>query len=370
MKTVLLKVSDILPYRDGLIAGIGRSSIGLIEEFLRISDPDIKFKIYCTGFKSLFFRHFYSWHIIYHSLPIYVRRSTSFSKLIEPYLRKYFFSYDLFHITSNYDKIYHGEPFVVTIHDLILYHEDRKCQADFHTVALKSKAIITCSEYTKTEIVKLLGVSSKKIHVIPWGINHRVFSPQNEDEICRVKSKFGISNDYFFSCSCGSQRKNPDISLEAFAKLTNKYENIKLVMVWGNFPTYLKEKYRTLIKKKRIIIISGVSDHELSCLYTGAIATLFISSAEGFGFPLLESFACGTPCITCNNTSLSELGRNLAYFVKERNVEETSDAIEYYFLNRASKSNKDAYIQYASNFTWYRTATEYIRVYKEILYDK
>lgn len=370
MKTVLLKVSDVLPYRNGMIAGIGRSSIGLIEEFLRISDPDIKFKIYCTGLKSVFFRHFYSWKISYHFLPIYLRRSTSFSRFIEPFLRKYFFTYDLFHITSNFDTIYYGEAFVVTIHDLILFHEQPKCQVDFHIMAKKSKAIITCSEYTKKEIERLLDVQSDKIHVIPWGINHNTFFPQNRKDIEQIKSKFGITKDYFFSCSCGSSRKNPDISLEAFARLCSKYDNIQLVMVWGNCPPNLKEKYKTLINLRRIIIISGLSDRELSCLYTGAKATLFISSAEGFGFPLLESFACGTPCITCNNTSLSELGNNLAYYVKERNVKETTEAIEYYILNNINDVQRNAFIEYASKYTWRRTASEYIQVYKKILYDK
>ena len=100
-------------------------------------------------------------------------------------------------------------------------------------------------------------------------------------------------------------------------------------------------------------------------MYSGALASYFISSAEGFGFPLLESFACGTPCVTCNNTSLTELGKGYAYYVKDRNVRETEESMEYFYHN--GKGNVDTLVDYAKKFNWADTAKQYVDLYRNVL---
>ena len=103
----------------------------------------------------------------------------------------------------------------------------------------------------------------------------------------------------------------------------------------------------------------------MACLYSGAIATLFISSGEGFGFPLLESFACGTPCVTCRNTSISEIGKDLAYYVKERDINQTINAMKHYVSE--GKGNVSDLINHAKKYNWHDTAIKYMDFYKQAL---
>lgn len=247
-KSILIKATNIMPYRNGMLDGVGRSTIELIKNILAQDSSDIDVQVYCTGLKSLFFK-FYGWKIKCHRLILSLRGTSKMSFLLEPLVRKYLYSYDLFHITNNYDTVYPGEKFIVTIHDLILYRENPQLRSTFETMAEKSRAIITCSDFSKAEIINLLHVNPDKVNVIPWGINHDLFYRRKKEEVETVKSKFGITTPYFFSCSCGSKRKNPDITLEAFAEFYTKGGRGALVLVWGNCPYELKQKYEHYIKK-------------------------------------------------------------------------------------------------------------------------
>lgn len=120
--------------------------------------------------------------------------------------------------------------------------------------------------------------------------------------------------------------------------------------------------------KKRIIFLSYVSDKDLNALYNEALATLFPSRYEGFGFPILESFACGTPVMTCKNSSLKEIGKELAVYTKEDDIEEMASimqdlSIESYKTQELSSS----LITYAQSFTWTKTAQAYISFYEKYL---
>ena len=160
-------------------------------------------------------------------------------------------------------------------------------------------------------------------------------------------------------------RKNPDITFAAFRELLKTINDISLVISWYSCPRKFYEEYRKEIENGNIIIIKGVSDEELACLYSGALASILVSSSEGFGFPVLESFACGTPCITCKNSSLAEIGRDKAYFVKERDVDDTCLALKYFV--KCGKGNTNSLIYYAKQFTWEKCAKEYLEFYKQTL---
>lgn len=347
-----------------MLDGIGRSSIELIKRFIEIDDPNIQFKIYCSGAKSLFF-NFYHWGLKHYRMPLSLRSSSMLSQYLEPLIRKHFMSYDMFHITNNFENTYNNENYIVTIHDMIQYEDNPKCRPLFEKTGKNARAIITCSEYSKMEIVRLLNVQKEKIIVIPWGINHSIFFKRTSSDVKNVLDQYNIRTPYFFSCSCGHKRKNPDITLKAFADLINSNVDATLVIVWGNCPMEIKKKYEQLINDNHLIIVNGVSNDELACLYTGALASYYISSAEGFGFPILESFACGTPCVTCANTSLTEIGKGMAYYVKERDIIDTRKSMEHFLYN--GKQGTQMLMSYAQTFNWETTAMSYIDLYKKIM---
>ncbi len=364
MKKILIKASEIIPYRNGMLAGVGRSTIELIKQFIDINDPDVDFSISTSGIKGLFF-DYYSWPLKHYTFPFYLHESTNFSAKLETFIRKNFIKPDLFHITNNFDTTYPNEKFVVTIHDMILYDKDPSSRETFKNIATKSKAIVTCSSFSKNDIIAKLHVPEEKISVIPWGINKSIFFKRDEKQIQNICGKYKIETPYFFSCSCGDKRKNIDIAIEAFSLVLKDYPNATFVISWGNCPAAIQEKFQNEIKANRLKIIQGVSNDDLAALYSGALATYFISSAEGFGFPMIESFACGTPCVSCYNTSLMELGQNHAYFVPERNIEETKKSMIHFLDNKFN--DKNGLIEYAQKFDWKETAQKYIDFYKNNL---
>lgn len=103
-------------------------------------------------------------------------------------------------------------------------------------------------------------------------------------------------------------------------------------------------------------------------LYSSASATFFPSKYEGFGLPILESMASGTPVITCRNSSLSEVGGEAAIYVSPEDIQSMSEWMER-FENKSIDilSLKELSTAQASNFTWEICANKTLEVYKQCL---
>lgn len=362
MKRVLIQGFDIIPHNDdGYIAGIGRSNVELIKALQGMENTGIEFHVYCSGMKSLGFNH-YNWNIKYHSFP-FPDHLSNYRTSLESFYRRFMIGYDLLHYTNNVGNMKWDNDFVITMHDMYRIDNSDWNKIHFHECGKKSCGIVTCSNYSKTDIVDKLKVDADKVTVIPWGVSHSLFFPRTSQEIEALKKKYNIKDDYFFACSCSNPRKNGDIISEAASKLWQK--NVSVVLAWNNPPLNILEKYAKEIIERKIIFLGYVDDEELAILYSGAIASIFVSSFEGFGFPIIESMACGTPCITCRNSSLEEIGGKDAFYVRERDSKELADVL-CAFLEKGKKENH-AIIAHAAKYTWENTAVEYVKFYKKYL---
>lgn len=362
-KTVLLRANGLLPPAKGNYRqGIGRANYELVRAIVEKELSGIDFSFYCNQIGRPFYR-FSEWPIkkYWNILPY---RLNDFCG-IEASWRKLFTKYDLFHITDNYAQVYDGERFVVTIHDMKLFEEKPRSRKLFEKMSNDSLGIATCSNYTKSEIVRVLGASPDKITVIPWGINHNLFYPRSKKIVDTLKEKMNIKGEYFFSCSCANPRKNARDILKAFRLFREESKDIALVMAWGNVPNDILDEYMPEIKEGAVVFLNYVDDNDLAIFYSGALASLLVSSLEGFGFPVLESMACGTNCITSKNSSLTEIGGNYAYFVKEHDIDDIAAAMFYFCDN--GKGDTDKLISYAKTYSWANTASAYIDFYKQFL---
>lgn len=362
-KKVLLRATGLLPPAKGNYRqGIGRANFELLRAILEKEYSGIDYSFYCNQIGKPFYR-FSEWPIknYWNILPY---RLNDFCDL-EARWRKLFTKYDLFHITDNYAQVYDGERFVVTIHDMKLFEEKPRSRNLFEKMSKKSLGIVTCSTYTKSEIIRVLGTDPDKITVIPWGINHDLFHLRSKDIVDSLKAKLRIEGEYFFSCSCAHPRKNAIDILKAFRVFREKYKDISLVLTWGNVPSFIEEEFKKEIEERSVIILDYVDDSDLATLYSGALASFLVSSLEGFGFPVLESMACGTNCITCKNSSLTEIGGKFAYFVKEHDIDDIAAAMGY-FCDKG-KENTDKLISYAKSFSWANTASSYIDFYNKFI---
>lgn len=363
MKRILIKAHGIIPQNGGYIAGIGRTNIELISRFAKMNDNDIEFAIYCPTRRSIGFKH-YGWDIPYYAYPF--PHDLLLKINFESYYRRAFFKKDLLHITGNIDNFSKKEKMVVTIHDLFMKNDNNTWL--FDKCIKKSQAIVTCSKFTKDNIIEQYPeINEDKITIIPWGINHDVFNVRKTSAINQLRVKYNIKEQYFFSCSCNNPRKNIDVVLDAFSKFCENKKDVSLVLTWNKPPENILTNYCKDIENNNIIFLPFVDDDELATLYSGAVASVFVSSFEGFGFPVIESMACGTPVITCRNTSLQEVGGPFPVYVKERDVNELVDAMDAMYDNKYLVP-KSELISHADNYNWDETASRYVEFYKKVLF--
>lgn len=372
-KKILIKVSSTnRPPWISYISGIGRSTLCLLNAIRKLDDVPFDIEVYADGPASLLF-HFYDWTWKHHRFLIPTLLLARIFLPFQTIWRRYILKYDLLHIPHNWDAVYSGEKFVVTVHDTIEYersleeHDTRRIK-QYHKMMHNSQAVMTCSQYSKQHMVELFNIPADKVHVIYWGISTEIFHINTPEETARHLAQLSLEGNYFLSVSCWHPRKNMRTLLKAYRTFLNARGKHKLVLVWGNPPQDLLTEYAPEIATKQLIFLDHVTDDVLRALYNGASCTMFPTRAEGFGFPILESFACGTPVMTCRNTCLEEVGQDAAIYVGEDDAEGMANIMNTFETNsydlHTFRTRSERII---NSFTWENTARQYINFYMKYL---
>jgi len=181
-------------------------------------------------------------------------------------------------------------------------------------------AILTVSEFSKKRIIEFFSVQENKVFVVGNGVSHHFTVRSN---------KIVLDKPYIFCVSNRKGHKNEESLIHAFAK-TKAGEEIKLVFS-GNTTDYLTNLLRSLNIEKNVIFTGRLSDDELANYYRGALFSVFPSLYEGFGLPIVESFACGTAVITSNITSMPEIAGDAALLVNPHDIDEIARGIDKLF---------------------------------------
>ncbi len=201
---------------------------------------------------------------------------------------------------------------VITIHDAIpLARPDLASEgftslfAEAAEAACRSAAVVCPSQSAKRDLVGLMGLNDEKVCVIPETPAPR-FRPMGPIAVLRVLARHGLTRGFLLMVGSLEKRKNPILVLDALAQLPAS-ERIPLVAA-GPQPDIdleLEAKERGL--SEWVHCLGVVPDEDLVGLYNGAFALVFPSLYEGFGLPVVEAFACGTPVIASNAASLPEV---------------------------------------------------------------
>jgi glycosyltransferase involved in cell wall biosynthesis len=276
----------------------------------------------------------------------------------------------LFHATDHYMPLENCEKAIVTVHDIIFLKRPEKHLSKLHKdmakrvppLLKKCLHIITCSEYTKKDLVEHLNIPADKVTVITWGLNHELFKPSEDPKMTEISlaRKFGITSKYFLAVSCSTGRKNTPMLLNCYEDLLRKNPTNDLVLLW-DAPEEIRQRYN----HPKIHFTKKVDDESLRDLYRCATATVYPSLYEGFGLPVLESMSCGTPVICSDVTSLPEVGGNASLYINPLDAESLSQQMLKFERNELDieKMIKDG-LKHASNFTWEECAKQTINVYK------
>jgi len=232
--------------------------------------------------------------------------------------------------------------------------------------AKRCRQIITCSEYTKKDIVEQLQIDPTNIHVIPWGIDRDTFKPPVDRQLLidQNAKELGINYPYFLAVGCNMDRKNTPKLLEAYAKMVKESPINHLVLVWDP-PAEIKAEYCKPPYSDFIHFTGRVSEEQLVRLYQGATATAYPSDYEGFGLPVLESLSCGTPIITSNRSSLPEVGGDAAVYVNPDDPESIRTALTEFendLVDRTRVQQKG--FAQCDIFSWEACAQKTLDVYR------
>lgn len=370
MKKVLIDVTSTIPKRNSYISGIGKSTYWLVEFLDRIPKQEIPFEIelLAVGIKSINF-NFYNWNFKHHKILI-PKSLTLFGVNVSCIWRNIFIKHDIFHIPAIIDYVSNNECITSVFHDLDRFSitTNDKEKQQYFKISKACKGIVCCSEFSKNEVVKKLQVDECKIDVIYWGCNRNLFRILHKNLISATLNKYNIHDPYFFACSCDNPRKNISTAIEAYHDFLRFNPKHKMVIVWKKPRTEILIEYKNDIKEGKIIFLPNVSDEELVHLYNGASMSIYVSRREGFGFPILESFACGTPVMTCRNSCLEEVGQDAAIYVGEDDVEGMVDVMRLFENN---SYNKDTFLNKSqiilSKFSWNNCARGYIQFFNKTL---
>ncbi|MEI8245068.1 MAG: glycosyltransferase family 1 protein [Lentisphaerota bacterium] len=277
--------------------------------------------------------------------------------------------YDVFHPTY-YDPYFleylNNKPFVLTIYDMIyeLYPEQFPAEdstiANKRSVAEKANAIIAISENTKQDIIKLYGIDAEKIKVIYLG---------NSLADYELDSDVKLPEKYILYIGNRFSYKNFRIFVKAIAPLLRLDNNLYLVCGGGNiFSLEETNLFKDLSCENKIIYQKFEKDRTLVSLYRKALAFIFPSLYEGFGIPVLESFACGCPAILSNSSSLPEVALDAAeYFnpVDEFSIMNKVKRVIYDEKKRSDMRSKG--FERLKYFSWEKNAFETKKIYESLI---
>jgi len=299
---------------------------------------------------------------------------------------------DLYHATHYNIPVFYKGKILATIHDLIhlIYPEYLPlgklglmyANFMFNRAVKKSTRIITISENTKKDIIRMLGADEKKISVIYPGVSRKTFFPKD-----KLSPKKG--GDYILSVGVIRPHKNTVALIEAFHKfLKSTGAELRLILVgWGK-PPYINEvlkKISLLSLEDKVTIMEKISEEkELAELYRNAFMFVFPSLYEGFGLPPLEAMASGCPVISSGRASLAEVtggGRggyggggdnkeeNAAITINPEDSDDIAGAMIKVFSDGKMREELiKKGLERASRFGWEETADKILRIYDELLY--
>jgi glycosyltransferase involved in cell wall biosynthesis len=237
-------------------------------------------------------------------------------------------------------------------------------------IGKRADAIITVSTQSKQDILRYLAPPADRLHIIPYGVTGR-FQPQPRAQArAHVQQRFDLSQPYILYVGALTNRKNIARALEAFALIHSHIPDYQFVLAgprsWK--PTPIEALIQQLCIADRVHWTGPLTDTDLPALYTAAELFIFPSLYEGFGLPVIEAMACGTPVITSSVSSLPEVAGDAALLVDPYNIQSIADAMRQVIENPAVAMDlREKGLQRAGLFTWERAARETLAVYEGIM---
>ena len=290
---------------------------------------------------------------------------------------------DVLHAPAFVAPLWGNRPVVVTIHDT-LYHRYPEQYAGWWRrymnlvmprVVARAAAVIVGSNHAKKDLVRDYCADPARIHVVYYGVDHDRFRPTPGPHPDPALRQYGIRCDYVLHVGALVTRKNIPLLLESVARLKSRGQ-------WGEHQIVLAGKpapgmpgadaIHAAVTRfgltHDVVFLGHVPDRLLPALYAGARMLAFPSRYEGFGFPLIEAMACGTPVVAASGSSVTEVVAGAGQLVQVNDVEALAGALNQVLTDPLTRERLRARgLARAAEFTWERTAQQTAAVYQQVV---
>jgi glycosyltransferase involved in cell wall biosynthesis len=287
--------------------------------------------------------------------------------------------------------LYHSPDFVLpplrhargilTVHDLAFLMRpdcaDERLRVYLEGVVPRSVQradfIVADSENTRNDLVVLLGVQPASIAVVPGGVEARFVPVTDQALLRRARQQVGVGDAPFvLAIGVIEPRKNLNRLMDAFFALKQRGAvpaELKLVLAGGKgwLVDGIFEHHAASPIRDDILMPGFVPDEMLPAFYSAAEVLAFPSLYEGFGLPILEAMACGTPVVASHASCLPEVAEGAALMIEPTDVDGLSAALELALLDTALRARLiEQGRQRAAPYTWARAAHLLLKVYEKV----
>jgi glycosyltransferase involved in cell wall biosynthesis len=274
-----------------------------------------------------------------------------------------------------------SRPLIVTVHDILPYllRDDPRLSAyrnRLHRLTdglamrglRRADHLIADSHYTKSTLVKALGIAPERISVVHLGVDSARYRPGEAPDDFRARYGLPAGQRYLLYVGSEDPRKHVPVLLQALALVRVDHPDVTLLKVGA--PGFVGERTRHLTMARELGVgeavrwFDDVPEDDLPRFYNAAAVVGFPSGYEGFGFPVLEALACGRPVVALRASSVPELAGEEATLVDELDPAAFAVAIS---RELASPSvSGELRVRHAHTFSWQMTAARTLEVYRHV----
>ena len=252
-------------------------------------------------------------------------------------------------------------PALVTVHDLGFRHfpaahpplTRRYLELTTRHSARRATLVLADSHATAADLQRFYRIAPEKLRVVYPGV-----TPLAIGELAALRRKYNLPQRYFLFLGTLQPRKNLPLIVAAWQRwrAANPQDEAGLVLAGGRGWLF---DARDFAQQGGLHLPGYVADEDRGALYAGALALLFPSLHEGFGFPVLEAMHCGTPVITSRTSSLPELAGDAALLVDPTDEADLARQMTRLLADEALRQRliRDGHAR-ADEFTWERAARE------------
>ncbi len=285
---------------------------------------------------------------------------------------------DVVHAPAYTAPLWGDTPVVLTIHDVTYarrpewypYRRDVVRRLFYRRSALAASVVVTDSHFSAAEIREAYGLPPSRIVVIPLGVDGSFTAAGEADASCDLPAD--VDGPFLLHVGDLHERRNLPVVLDAVLEARRQFGALPaLSLVLAGVDRGVGDALSAIAERagapEALVRLGSVGEAQLRVLYRCAIALVYPSMYEGFGLPVLEAMACGTPVIASNAASIPEVIGDAGILLPPRDIAAWTDAIVRLVNDEQERARlREAGRARAATFTWARTARMTLDVYRSV----